>query len=351
MKIISVEFANSARAYSYYCSLDDVSIGDELLSPDGKVVTVVKTDVDPASIPANIMAILKTITERAEAVPIAPESRATTEPSAAAQTDLITVVQLPVIEDQLRSVKEAWDGKLRTALSLPCSRETVSTIKTIRADMRKEFFALDDRRKEIKEIASAPIRKFEATFKDCISDPFTKADVELKEKIDTVEDGLRDKKRVKIEAHYNERLASLGLDFPTFAQAGIKVGLSDTESSLIKQVDEFTARIARDIDAIKDLPFADEIIVEYKSFLDASAAIKMVNARHKAMEEVRVKMDVTPVSAPSIPVPPPAVPRVIVSTNTEEKAFKTFRVTGSDRKIDALVRFLEDGWYEYEVIG
>lgn len=357
MQIIGVKFSNSTRVYSYYCTVEGVNVGDELLSPDGKVVTVVDTAIDPATIPAHIMQILKTITNRAELV-LQPDGEGSlveayvAKPDGessvvTAQTDLITVTQLPVIEDQLRSVKAEWDAKLAEALVLPCTPDTVKTVEAIRSVMRKDFAALDTRRKEIEEIASAPIKQFKATFKECIGDSFTQTDQALKEKIDLVKDGLRDDKRAGIESHFNKRLASFGLDFPSFAQSGINVILSATDESLIKQVDQFAERVAGEVEMIKGLPFADEVLVEYKACLIAHNAIKIVNERHKAAEEMRVKMDITPVSAPSIPTTPQAVRRVIVPTPADNEKTVCYHVTANDRKHDALDKFLKDGWYDY----
>lgn len=343
MQIIGVKFENSSRTYSYYCTVENVNVNDVLLSPDGKAVTVVELDIDQNTIPANIMQIIKTITERAGEV-------AEVVASVTDQTDLITIQQLPVIVEQLHSIKAAVSKKVAAILALPCTEDTVKEIKKYRADLTKDFKDYEARREFVKSEILKPYEAFETVYKECVTDLFTGADNQLREAIASVEDGLKNEKRAQVEAHYLERLASFGLDFPAFALSGIKVGLSDTETSLMKQVDDFTARVARDIDAIKDLPFADEIIVEYKARLDASYAIKTVNARHKAMEEVREKMDVTPISAPSIPAPPPVVPHVIVPTKTDNESAFTIRVVGSQRKFDALKKFLDDGWYEYQVM-
>ena len=46
--------------------------------------------------------------------------------------ELIKVVQLPVIEEQLRSMKETVDKRVGEALSLVCTEETVQTVKGVR---------------------------------------------------------------------------------------------------------------------------------------------------------------------------------------------------------------------------
>jgi len=74
--IVSVQFRNqynkkaeeySGRQYSYYCSIP-VAVGDKVLAPTAKGVSEAKicaVDISPAALEKNVLAILKTITERA----------------------------------------------------------------------------------------------------------------------------------------------------------------------------------------------------------------------------------------------------------------------------------------------
>lgn len=355
MQIIGVNFKDrnsdsyQDKVYNYYCTIDDVAVGDILIAPtsstsgDG-IVRVCEIGVDPATISQKILSILKTIESRFKEISDKQE-----ETVISTSSDLITVTQLPVIEDQLRSVKDAWDAKLKETLALPVTLETVKAIKDIRADMRREFFALDARRKEIKEIATAPVKRFEDTFKECIKDPFDTADAELKAKIDMVENGLRDKKRMKIEKHYLDRLAEHGLDFPAFAMTGIRTGISDKEEDLMKQAEDFADRIQDDVETLKELPHADELMVEYKTSLDVGRSIRVVNARHKAMEEVRQRMDIEPAAAPAIPEPLPAVPRVSIRTQQEKLVTRLIEVTGTDKQLETLTDFLVSRWYKFAI--
>ena len=70
--------------------------------------------------------------------------------------ELIKVVQLPVIEEQLRSMKETVDKRVGEALSLVCTEETVQTVKGVRAELNKEFQTLEEQRKEVKKAVLGP---------------------------------------------------------------------------------------------------------------------------------------------------------------------------------------------------
>jgi len=195
-----------------------------------------------------------------------------------------------------------------------------------------------------------PYEAFEAVYKECISDIFNGADVKLKEAIDDVEVAIKQGKANEVSEFYRAELSAHGLDFPSFGQSGIKIGLSDSITALKKQSIEIISKTADEVAMISGLPYADEIMVEYRNTLNASRSVTTINERHKAIEAQRARMDAVPVQPAFEPIPvQPAVPRVIVSTRSDDEITKTVRITGSQRKIDALVQFLEDGWYKYEV--
>lgn len=343
MQIIGACFKNTSRVYSYYCTVEDVKIGDALLTPDDTIVTVVALDVDPATISERVMPLMKTITKRAEeaaeVVAEAPE-----------QTELITIQQLPVIVEQLHSIKAEKTAKIAAILALPCTEETVKEIKRFRAELNNDLKSFEARRKYVKGEILRPYEAFEMVYKECVTDLFTGADIQLRDAINSVEDGLKNEKRAEVEAFYLDALAAHGLDFPSFDKSGIKVGISDSVASLKRQASELAQKTADEVAMISGLPYADEIMVEYRNTLNASRSVTTINERHKAIEAQRARMDAVPAQAAFEPIPAqPAVPRVIVATHADDEITKTIRITGSQRKIDALMTFLEDGWYKYEV--
>lgn len=343
MQIIGACFKNTSRVYSYYCTVDDVKVGDALLTPDDTVVTVAALDIDPATISERVAPLMKTITKRAEeAAEVVTETPE--------QTDLITIQQLPVIVEQLHSIKAAVSEKVEAILAMACTDSTIQVIKKARADLNKEFKDFEARRRFVKNEIMKPYEAFESVYKECISDIFNGADVKLKEAIDDVEVAIKQGKANEVSEFYRAELAARGLDFPSFGQSGIKIGLSDSITALKKQSIEIISKTADEVAMISGLPYADEIMVEYRNTLNASRSVTTINERHKAIEAQRARMDAAPAQATFEPIPvQPAVPRVIVATHTDDEITKTIRITGSQRKIDALVQFLEDGWYKYEV--
>ena len=70
--------------------------------------------------------------------------------------DLIEVKQLPVIEEQLRSVSTVIDERVKNATSLVCTEESVKTIKEIRAELNKDYKEFESKRKLVKEQVLKP---------------------------------------------------------------------------------------------------------------------------------------------------------------------------------------------------
>ena len=107
---------------------------------------------------------------------------------------LIIVKQLPVIEEQLRTVKESVDARINDALCLACTEDTLKAVKAMRAQLNKEFKEFEERRKAVKIAVMKPLEGFDAAYKECVSIAYKDADAELKRRIESVERGLKDDK-------------------------------------------------------------------------------------------------------------------------------------------------------------
>ena len=105
--------------------------------------------------------------------------------------NLIVIKQLPIIEEKLKQLSTEIDEKVESAKALICTEESVKEVKTVRADLNKDFKELEAKRKDVKEKIMQPYMQFESIYKECVSDKFKSADIELKNKIDTVENELK----------------------------------------------------------------------------------------------------------------------------------------------------------------
>lgn len=278
--------------------------------------------------------------------------------------ELIRVVQLPEIEEHLQSIKVAVTKKVNDALSLVCTEDTVKSVKTVRADLNKDLKEFEERRKTVKKAIMSPYEQFEAVYKECISDTYKKADAELKAKIDSVENELKEAKRAEVEAYFEECSKSVGVDFVKLSDLNLNITLSASVKSLKRQVKEYFDKVIQDLALIATLEHTTEILVEYRKTLDVSDAVLTVQERHKAIaeqekrnaeasiiaekqaetvakvEEAVQKSNAGEISAPEVEEAPPE--------GNEPLYEATFRVTGTLSQLKALKKFLKDGGYQYE---
>ena len=274
--------------------------------------------------------------------------------------EIIVVKQLPIIEQQLAQIKQQVAERVKAATSLVVTEDTVKAVKKARTELNAEFKAWEDKRKEVKTAVMTPYEKFEAVYKDCISDSYKAADKDLKQKIDEVEQELKSKKAAEVKSYFEEYLASKEIAFVTYEQAGINVTLSASLKSLKEQAKAFIDRIESDLKLIET--FTDlkaEILVEYKKSLNVSDAITGVKARAKAVQEEQARQEaeaekrdaeaqrVEAIKA-AIPEAPAAVEAPAEVQQEEPKLTLRFTVKATKTKLRELKKFLDERKYEYE---
>lgn len=277
--------------------------------------------------------------------------------------EIIVVKQLPIIEQQLAQIKQQVAERVETVTSLVVTEDTVKAVKKARAELGAEFKSWEEKRKEVKKAVITPYEKFEEVYNDCISNSYKTADKLLKQRIDEVENELKAKKAAEVQSYFEEYLASKGIDFVTYAQAGLNVTLSASLKSLKEQAAAFIDRIVSDLALIET--FTDlkaEILVEYKKSLNVSDAITGVKARAKAVQEEQARQEaevekraaeaqrVEAIKA-AIPEAPAAVEAPTEQTAApapEQKFCIRFTVKGTKEQLIALKKFLNEGEYEYE---
>ena len=278
--------------------------------------------------------------------------------------EIIEVKQLPVIVEQLQTIKADVTERVETALSLVCTEDTVKTVKQARAELNNELKGWEEKRKEVKKVVMSPYEQFEAVYKECITDVFKKADNELKNKISAVENELKEKKAAEVKAYFAEYAESANVDFITFEQAGINVTLSASLKSLKEQAKAFIDRICDDMDLIATQEHKDEILYHYRKvdggcFLNVSRTIQLVNEKYKAIEAEKAKaaerqqreQAAQAVESKVEEIAPPVVEPAITAPTVEEAdpvLTLAFKVTAPKSKLRELKAFLENGGYDYE---
>ena len=112
--------------------------------------------------------------------------------------DLIVVKQLPVIEETLKNISTKIAEKVATATALVVNDDTIKEVKTARAELNKMKDELEAKRISVKNMVLKPYDDFEKVYKEYITEPFARADKDLKEKISNVENAQKEAKKEKI---------------------------------------------------------------------------------------------------------------------------------------------------------
>lgn len=262
------------------------------------------------------------------------------------ENNIIRVEQLPVISERLHQIKEEVEAKTALATSLVCTEDTYKEVKKVRADLNKDLKYWEDQRKQVKAAVMQPYNDFEEVYKECVSEPFKKADDDLKAKISSVENELKANKAAAVEEYFTEYCQATGIDFLIFADTGVTITMSASEKKLKEQVKAFVDKTADDLTLISSQEHSAEILVEYKKSLNVSAAITGTLARIKAEEEEKAKQEAKkPVEAEEKPIEQPVIAAPV---EVEKELVCTFTVTATKTKLRELKTFLVNGGYQYE---
>lgn len=204
--------------------------------------------------------------------------------------ELIVLEQLPIIKTYLEELSKEIKVKVNNAVSLVVNEETVKDVKQVRADLNKDFKELEEQRKKVKLAIISKYEEFEEIYKENVSNIYKSADVDLKNKIDDVENKLKEEKKEELELFAKEHFTFNNIeDVVNFNDIGLNITLSASMKSLKEQVLKFCEKISNDIKLIELEEHKEEILLEYKNNLDLTKSKLNVLTRHKQLEEIRKK--------------------------------------------------------------
>jgi hypothetical protein len=271
--------------------------------------------------------------------------------------ELIVVKQLPIIEEQLKSLSNEIDDKINKALSLKVSEDSVKEIKKMRAELNNDFKELENQRKIVKEKVLAPYKQFEEIYNTYVGEKFKGADKELKSKIDGIENDLKHQKELEVHSYFVEYAQSLQLEWLNeeqkyYTMANINVTLSASMKSLKESAKNFIDKIDSDLKLIDTQEHKEEIIIEYKKELNVSKAITEVNNRYKQLEIIKQQEEKKKEIKQQEEQKSEEIKELIVEPPKEIKQEKiyelNFKVYGTKEQLVLLKQFLENGGYRYE---
>ncbi len=298
---------------------------------------------------------------------------------------LITLKQAPIIiYEKIKAVGQQVETKI-AELNLDnqlVTDETLKSAKNTRTTLRKELAVFEEQRKFIKEQVNAPYEAFEKAYKEHIKVHYDNADSTLKDKINQVENRLREDKIARIKEFFTELCLSQGIDFLIFERLPLNITLSASDKSLKEQVAGFVSEVSKGLQLIESLnepdEFKAEILTDYKQTLDVARAIQgaqyrkqqreaelqRIEAQRLAAEQARLAAEarareVAPLQAPAqvtyeaqpaAPVQPEPVQEATQAVQEDENEIvqSTFTVIGTRAQLRALRDFLDNNNIQYQ---
>lgn len=206
--------------------------------------------------------------------------------------ELIRVDQAIKLTTEFEQVSKEIDKKIETANSLVVSEDNYKEVKKIRAELNKEAKQYAEDFKAIKESVLATWNECENTYKSMIRDKYAESDGILKAKVGEIEDGIKDEKRKKVVEFFEKHRASRKLDFVTFDDMNLKIGMSNSLASLKKEVTEKLDEILKGYEGA--LETSPDVVAEFKEngfdFARAFTTVKDREERKRKAEEERKAM-------------------------------------------------------------
>lgn len=204
------------------------------------------------------------------------------------KNDLIVLEQLPIIKYKLEQLSVEIKEKVDNANKLVVNEDTVKEVKQVRANLTKEFNELESQRKQVKQAIMSKYDEFEEIYKENVSNIYKQADSQLKEKIDNVENLLKEEKKNELFDFAMEYFVANNIqDYVSFDDIGLNITLSASMKSLKEEIIAFCEKVKQDLELIKMEEYRDEILYEYKKNHGNFAQCKMtVIDRHKEIDRM-----------------------------------------------------------------
>jgi len=247
---------------------------------------------------------------------------------------LITIKQLPIIEQMLDEMSGEIDKKIEFALLIvpENSDKVLSETKKIRAALNKDLAELETARKNVKNEIMKPYLEFESIYKTKISDKFKQADTILKNKIDACETNIKDNRKKDLEEFFNEYCRAQKVDGVYFENMGLKINISGSDKSYRDKIKEWIDKVKKDLEVIetaKDEQTKLELLLDYRKDFNINRAILDHEKREREIERLKNIKETTPeeLSAPE--------------TNGDTEIFElNFVVRGTKKQLKALKEYL-----------
>ena len=274
-------------------------------------------------------------------------------------TPVLQCRQPAIVEDNLVDLQQRVMTVMQTVDALPKERNSLATVRSVRAELNKYFQAMETQRKLVKAAVMLPYTEAENRYKELVKKPIDEADAKCRAFISEVETAVKSACEAELRDYFTELCAAKGIHRLKFERVGLSVTLAMADQKDLKKprerIAEFVGRVDSDLQTLSGMEGSADLLMEYEQCLDVAEAIRRVNARKQAkaaMEESRIAyaqaQNAKAQAAQRIADAAPEAAQVIYP---QEKKYRvTFSVTATIPKLRGLKAFLEGNNYEYQEV-
>lgn len=260
----------------------------------------------------------------------------------------LRVIRTPVISEALDSVTHQLNTVLATVEQLQADDSSLKQVKAIRAELTRQFQAMEEQRKAVKRQVMEPYLAAEEKYKAAIAEPFQAADKKLKAWVDNYQDGLKAAKEQELREYFDELCAAHGVDFLRFSDAGVTIDMAVARQKesrkAMEQLETFVLRVRADLDTILTLENSVEVYAEYRQHLNLQKAILAAKERREAVEqrclEIQKERELKQEKEQHRAQLLAAAPELREQLPQEEIYTMTFTVTGTMPELKALKAYI-----------
>jgi len=277
---------------------------------------------------------------------------------------IIEVTQKPIIEysiiDEISQKVEAKIESLNIDTLEP-TEDNLSIIKSTRAELNADFKVLEEQRKMVKDIVLKDYNAFEDKYKKLISSKFKEADVSLKNMVDSISDGILNKKIVGIREYFMDNNTR---DWISFEDLGLHIIKSKSDKSIKEEIDAYLDTIKANLKTIDTLDNRERVLAKFQMCKDLNRAISETNIEIQREEQIKAQNEESERLAKERqqreqeerervveePIYQPAYePEPTPQEAEKPQVFKTsFSVVGTREQIALLKQFMNENEIKYE---
>lgn len=241
---------------------------------------------------------------------------------------------------QVKERLEEYKGKIY-------DESSIAEAKADRATLNKFADTLNEERKRIGKVYSAPLDRFTKEVNEVIS-VVDAASKEIDVQVKAYDERRKAERLEEIKAFFTELLPENLAEFIPYEKIHQKEWLnaSKTMTAVKKEVDAAITKIVQELNTIELLKSDDEAGLKaiYFNSLNFAEAI----SAHECRKAEKARVEAAMAAAKQTPVEEKKEAPAPVSASVAKEYSITFKVTGTKAELMALSAFLQENEYKYE---